>query len=98
MEGTDVCFAPVLTMSEAGRHPHNVERRTFIEIAGASQPAPAPRFSRTVPEVAGPPAHPGQHTREVLVDWGMDAAHVDALITRARRSDGHAGLLPRPPG
>jgi alpha-methylacyl-CoA racemase len=81
MEGTDVCFAPVLTMSEAERHPHNVERRTFIEIAGASQPAPAPRFSRTVPEVAGPPAHPGQHTREVLVDWGLDATQVDALIT-----------------
>ena len=47
MEGTDVCFAPVLSPSEAYAHPHNVERETFIEVAGVKQPAPAPRFSRT---------------------------------------------------
>ncbi len=70
MEHTDVCFAPVLTMSEAAKHPHNVERATFVELDGMMQPAPAPRFSRTVPEVARPPAHPGQHTREALADWG----------------------------
>jgi alpha-methylacyl-CoA racemase len=80
MEGTDVCFAPVLTMTEAAVHPHNVERKTFVEVAGVHQPAPAPRFSRTVPEVTGPPAHPGQHTREVLLDWGLDAARVDGLL------------------
>jgi alpha-methylacyl-CoA racemase len=80
MEGTDVCFAPVLTMSEAAEHPHNVERKTFVEVAGVPQPAPAPRFSRTVPEVTGPPAHPGQHTREVLLDWGLDEARVDGLL------------------
>jgi alpha-methylacyl-CoA racemase len=80
MEGTDVCFAPVLTMTEAAEHPHNVERKTFVEIAGVAQPAPAPRFSRTVPEVTGPPAHPGQHTREVLLDWGLDEARVDGLL------------------
>ncbi len=80
MEATDVCFAPVLTMSEAAAHPHNVERGTFIEIAGVPQPAPAPRFSRTVPEVAMPPAHPGQHTREVLLDWGFAEAEVAALV------------------
>ena len=80
MEGTDVCFAPVLTMSEAARHPHNVARGTFIEVAGVPQPAPAPRFSRTVPEITGPPAHPGQHTREVLIDWGLDEARVEALM------------------
>ncbi len=80
MEGTDVCFAPVLTMSEAAEHPHNVARRTFVEIAGVAQPAPAPRFSRTVPEVTSPPAHPGQHTREVLLDWGLDEARVDDLL------------------
>ena len=62
MEATDVCFAPVLTMSEAAEHPHNVERGTFVEVAGTTQPAPAPRFSRTPGEIAMPPAHPGQHT------------------------------------
>lgn len=80
MEATDMCFAPVLTMSEAAQHPHNVERGTFVEIAGMMQPAPAPRFSRTVAEVAMPPAHPGQHSAEILSDWGFDAARIEALI------------------
>ena len=80
MEGTDACFAPVLTMSEAAEHPHNVARRTFIDVAGTRQPAPAPRFSRTRPEVARPPAHAGQHTREVLLDWGLAADVVDGLF------------------
>ncbi len=80
MEATDVCFAPVLTMSEAAEHPHNVARRTFVEIGGTMQPAPAPRFSRTTAEVTMPPAHPGQHTAEILRDWGFDAARIDALI------------------
>ena len=80
MEMTDVCFAPVLTMSEAARHPHNVERETFIELGGVVQPAPAPRFSRTSAEVTRLPAHAGQHTREVLADLGIAAERVDALI------------------
>jgi alpha-methylacyl-CoA racemase len=80
MEATDVCFAPVLTMSEAAQHPHNVERGTFVDIAGTAQPAPAPRFSRTPAEIAFPPAHPGQHSTEILRDWGFDAARIDALI------------------
>lgn len=80
MEHTDVCFAPVLTMSEAAAHPHNVARGTFIEVAGIPQPAPAPRFSRTVARVDSPPAHPGQHTREVLTDWGFVSDRIDALI------------------
>jgi alpha-methylacyl-CoA racemase len=71
MEATDVCFAPVLTMSEAAQHRHNVERGTFIQVAGVTQPGPAPRFSRTRPEVVSAPAHAGQHTREVLTDWGV---------------------------
>ncbi len=80
MEGTDVCFAPVLTMSEAAQHPHNVERGTFVEVAGVQQPAPAPRFSRTTAEVQRPPAHGGQHTDEVLADWlGLDAERVAEL-------------------
>jgi alpha-methylacyl-CoA racemase len=80
MEHTDVCFAPVLTMSEAAKHPHNVERGTFVELDGMTQPAPAPRFSRSTPEVARPPAHPGQHTREVLADWGIPADRIEALV------------------
>ena len=80
MEATDVCFAPVLTMSEAAQHPHNVERGTFVEIAGSPQPAPAPRYSRTPGEISMPPAHAGQHTTEILRDWGFDAATIDALI------------------
>ena len=58
MLGSDVCYAPVLSLAEAPKHPHNVARKTFIEIDGVVQPAPAPRFSRTEPEVqkvsAGP--------------------------------------------
>ena len=80
MEMTDVCFAPVLTMSEAAQHPHNVARHTFIDIAGVTQPAPAPRFSRSVPAVPTPPAHPGQHTREVLADWGVPSDRIESLI------------------
>ena len=80
MEGTDVCFAPVLTMQEATQHPHNVQRSTFTEVAGIVQPAPAPRFSRTGAEVQRPPAHVGQHTVEVLGEWlGMDDERIAAL-------------------
>ena len=71
MEATDVCFAPVLTMSEAADHPHNKERRTFVNVNGQTQPAPAPRFSRTTPEIGRASAHPGQHTEEVLREWGV---------------------------
>ena len=47
MEGTDICFAPILTMAEAPKHPHNAARKIFVERHGVTQPAPAPRFSRT---------------------------------------------------
>jgi alpha-methylacyl-CoA racemase len=80
MEATDVCFAPVLTMSEAAQHPHNVERKTFIEVGGVQQPAPAPRYSRTTTEVVSAPAHPGQHSKEILTDWGVPADRIDALL------------------
>jgi alpha-methylacyl-CoA racemase len=69
MEGTDVCFAPVLRMSEAVNHPHNVHRQTFIERDGVVQPAPAPRFSATPGEVQRSPADVGEHPDEVLADW-----------------------------
>lgn len=71
MEGTDICFAPVLDMSEAPLHPHNKERKTFVEQDGMIQPAPAPRFSRTKPEIQGPPPQLGQHSKEILQDWGI---------------------------
>ena len=80
MEGTDVCFAPVLTMSEAAKHPHNVARKTFIEIAGTTQPAPAPRFSRTTAAIPDAPAHAGANSREVLTDWGVK--NIEDLINR----------------
>jgi alpha-methylacyl-CoA racemase len=73
MEGTDVCFAPVLSLGEAPRHPHNVARQTFVEIAGVVQPNVAPRFSGTPSAVQGPPPGIGAHTQEVLADWGVKA-------------------------
>jgi alpha-methylacyl-CoA racemase len=80
MEHTDVCFAPVLRLDEAALHPHNIARATFVDAFGAMQPAPAPRFSRTVPELSLPPAHDGQHTRAVLDDWGIDAERIADLL------------------
>ena len=79
MEGSDVCFAPVLSLAEAHQHPHNVERGTFTEVAGVVQPAPAPRFSRTPGAVSRPPSHPGQHTDEVLREWGFSASELEKL-------------------
>jgi alpha-methylacyl-CoA racemase len=82
MEGTDVCFAPVLDMAEAPRHPHNVARATFAEVGGVVQPAPAPRFSRTAPEIGIMPAIPGQHSAAVLGDWGWSEQEVAALAAQ----------------
>lgn len=79
MEGTDVCFAPVLDLDEAPAHPHNQARQTFIELEGVTQPAPAPRFSRTSPEVKRPPAAAGQHTEEVLADWSCTPDEIRAM-------------------
>lgn len=71
MEGTDICFAPVLSMTEAPKYKHNVDRQTFVEIEGVVQPAPAPRFSATPGAIQRRPAGPGEHTAEVLKDWGV---------------------------
>ena len=79
LEGSDVCYAPVLTVDEATRHPHNVARGTFIDVGGITQPGPAPRLSRTPGEVRRPPAHAGQHTDEVLSEAGFDDDEVAAL-------------------
>src|SRR2546421_10313651 len=70
MEGTAVCFAPVLSMAEAPGHPHNRQRQTFVEVAGVPQPAPAPRFSRTPGSIGGPPADAGANTEQAPGDWG----------------------------
>jgi alpha-methylacyl-CoA racemase len=78
-EGSDACVAPVLPMSEAFAHPHLVARGTFVERDGVTQPAPAPRFSRTRPTLtAPPPARAGQDTRAALAAWGV--ADIDGLL------------------
>ena len=86
MEGSDVCFAPVLSLFEAPEHPHNVARQGFVEIDGITQPAPAPRFSRTQAEIRhGAPA-PGQHSDAVLRDAGFTPEQVSELKS--------AGVIP----
>src|SRR5450631_798554 len=79
LEGTDVCFAPVLDLDEAPAHPHNRARGTFIEMDGVVQPAPAPRFSQTVAEVKGPPPALGHSDHAVLAEWGFAADEVEAM-------------------
>lgn len=79
MEGTDVCFAPVLSIFEAPEHPHNRARGTFLEVEGIAQPAPAPRFSRTVPEVRGAAPAPGADSEDVLRSFGFSEAEIDSL-------------------
>ena len=82
-EGTDACVAPVLTMSEAPHHPHLAARRTFVEVDGMVQAAPAPRFSGTP---AGDPRPVVASDRSALLDWGIDASRIAALAD--------AGVLP----
>jgi alpha-methylacyl-CoA racemase len=80
LEHTDACVAPVLDLDEAPRHPHNVARQTFVEHAGVTQPAPAPRFSRTPGAIRSPaPTVAGQHSTEVLRDWGFAGSEIEAL-------------------
>jgi len=79
MGGTDVCFAPVLDLDEAPRHPHNAARQTFVEVAGVMQPAPAPRFSATPGAIQGPPPAIGAHDQEALSDWGFSEGDIGAL-------------------
>ncbi|MCB9961426.1 MAG: CaiB/BaiF CoA-transferase family protein [Hyphomonas sp.] len=71
MEGTDICFAPVLSMSEAPSYKHNADRGTFVELEGIVQPGPAPRFSETPGAIQRRPAGLGEHTDEILKDWGV---------------------------
>jgi alpha-methylacyl-CoA racemase len=87
LEGTDTCFAPVLSLSEAAGHPHMAARGTFVDFAGVRQPGPAPRFSRTAPDIRLPPATAGKHTDEALGDWGFSSSEIAAL-----RQAGAVGL------
>jgi alpha-methylacyl-CoA racemase len=79
--GHEVCFAPVLPMSEARAHPHNVEREMFVDVDGAPHPAPAPRFSRTTTRVGRAPVKPGTDTDTALTDWGFAADEIARLST-----------------
>jgi alpha-methylacyl-CoA racemase len=79
MEGTDVCFAPVLSIFEAPDHPHSKARSAFVELDGVVQPAPAPRFSRTVPAVSHPSPRPGQHSEAVLRECGFTSEEIESL-------------------
>jgi alpha-methylacyl-CoA racemase len=71
LEGTDVCFAPVLSLTEAADHPHNKSRGLFVDVNGQTQPAPAPRFSRSPLRKPSPGAQCGEHTQEVLAELGI---------------------------
>jgi alpha-methylacyl-CoA racemase len=78
-EGSDACFAPVLSWSEARRDAHNVARKAYVEVAGVEQPAPAPRFSRTPGGVRRSPPERGEGGRAALADWGFDGKAIDTL-------------------
>ncbi|MHC4216082.1 MAG: CaiB/BaiF CoA transferase family protein [Planctomycetota bacterium] len=79
MEECDVCFTPVLSMSEVANHPQNKDRNSFIEVDGILQAAPAPKFSRTKPNIPEPPPTPGEHNETVLKDWGFSKAEINNL-------------------
>lgn len=79
MENTDICFAPVLSMTEAADYSHNKERESFVDVDGQMHPAPAPRFSKTPSSIKGAPCSPGQHTTETLEDWGVSVERVAEL-------------------
>jgi alpha-methylacyl-CoA racemase len=79
LEGTDACFAPVLTLAEASQHAHATQRGGYVSIEGVTQPAPAPRFSRSQPAQPTPSVKPGAHTDAVLADAGFSADEIAAL-------------------
>lgn len=79
LENVDACFSPVLSFEEALMHPANVERKTFVDVGGVMQPSPAPRFSRTQPEIPYPAPEPGENTESDLPRWGFDLDAIKAL-------------------
>jgi len=80
LEGSDVCFAPVLTVEEAAQHPHNRARQTFTEVGGVLQHAPAPRLDRTPAAAPQPPPRPGNDSRAVLSGAGYSGSEIDTLL------------------
>lgn len=78
-DGTDACCTPILDWDEAVQHAHNRDRNAFVEIEGVTQPAPAPRFSRTIPEVSRPPSRANEHTEAIFSEWGVDQTLVATL-------------------
>jgi alpha-methylacyl-CoA racemase len=80
LEGTDACFAPILDITEAPHHPHNIARGSYIEVDGLMQPGPAPKFSETPGAVQRGAPNVGEHTEAALREWGLSAGEVEALI------------------
>lgn len=76
--GVDACVTPVLALDEVAAHPHHQHRGSFVMVGGVLQPAPAPRFSRTAASIRRPPPRRGQHTDEVLLEWGLQADEIAA--------------------
>ncbi len=92
LEGTDACFAPVLSLSEAPDHSHHRARGTYVEVDGIVQPGPAPRFSRTLSTIQGPPRPAGSASADALRDWGIRQSEIDRLqASGVLRLDGETG-------
>ena len=87
MEGTDICFAPVLSMNEAINHEHNIERKSFFELDNVVQPSPAPKFSYSESEVSHPPVKVGTHTKEIMISLGLEEKFTE-LTTQQIISEG----------
>jgi alpha-methylacyl-CoA racemase len=83
LEGSDVCFAPVLDLNEAIQHPHNQARGTFVSVNGITQPAPAPRFSRTPSDACRPVGLVGAQTMSLLEEYGYSSSEISQLVTRS---------------
>jgi alpha-methylacyl-CoA racemase len=86
-DDTDDCVWPVLSMSDAPAHPHNVARQAFVDIAGVRQPAPAPRLSRTPGDIQSPPPLLGEHSRQQLSSLGLPDEEIERLARAGVISD-----------
>ncbi len=82
MEGSDVCFAPILSLAEAPHHPHNKARNSFVEVGGIMQHAPTPKFSRTIAQMPRPGKSTGADSRLILEETGFSRQEIDDLLTQ----------------
>jgi alpha-methylacyl-CoA racemase len=82
-DGSDACFAPVLSPKEAPHHPHAVERGSFVDVGGIVQPSPGPRFSRTPAALPGSDPFRERNSERILEAWGFSSAEMDELFTKA---------------